>query len=135
MSINILSTLFSNKVLAMTRLHEAIDEAAEYALRSDGPFKHSCFIMSGKKIIARGNNHVRQQIGTSSVHAEIDAIWRINNTDLYDNLKAIIIRSSPTGRLGNSRPCVMCMSALKQHGIKTIVYSSVGGSIVMERIQ
>lgn len=118
----------------MTRLHEAICEAAEYARKSDGPFKHSCFIMSGKKIIARGNNHIRQQIGTSSVHAEMDALWRINNTDLYDNLKAIIIRSSPTGRLGNSRPCAMCMSALRQHGVKTIVYSSVGGRIAMEVI-
>jgi tRNA(Arg) A34 adenosine deaminase TadA len=118
----------------MTRLHEAIEEAAEMATQSDGPFRHGCVIMSGKKIISRGNNHIRTQIGTASVHAELDALWRIQNTDAYENLKAVIIRSSKTGQLGNSRPCTMCYAALKQHGVKTIVYSTMGGKIAMEKI-
>ncbi|AGE59909.1 cytidine and deoxycytidylate deaminase [Acanthocystis turfacea Chlorella virus TN603.4.2] len=115
------------------RLHEAIDEAISCAEQTNQPFRHGCVIMSGKKMVSNGFNHARRNIGTYSVHAEMDALWKLN-TDAYDNLKAVIVRVSKTGRLGNSRPCTMCMAALKQHGVKTIVYSSFEGHIQMERI-
>jgi deoxycytidylate deaminase len=115
------------------RLCEAIDEAISCAEQADQPFRHGCVIMSGKKVVSNGFNHGRKHIGTYSVHAEMDALWKLNS-DAYDNLKAVIVRVSKTGYLGNSRPCTMCMAALKQHGVKTIVYSSIGGRIVMEKI-
>ena len=115
------------------RLCEAIDEAISCAEQADQPFRHGCVIMSGKKVVSNGFNHGRRHIGTYSVHAEMDALWKLNS-DTYDNLKAVIVRVSKTGYLGNSRPCTMCMAALKQHGVKTIVYSSFEGRIQMERI-
>ncbi|AGE56192.1 cytidine and deoxycytidylate deaminase [Paramecium bursaria Chlorella virus NE-JV-1] len=118
----------------MTKLHEAIEEASRLAAQTNGCFRHGCVILEGKKIVARGNNHVRTNIGTSSIHAEMDALWKIQNSDAHSNLKAVIIRISKTGQFGNSRPCDMCYSALKQHGVKTIVYSSVGGRIAMEKM-
>jgi len=116
------------------RLIEAIDAAAELASQAEGSFKHGCVVLSGKNVVAQGFNHTRKNIGTLSVHAEMDALWKIQNADLYDNLKAVIIRVSKTGVLGNSRPCPMCMNALRQHGVKTIVYSSFEGRIMMERL-
>jgi tRNA(Arg) A34 adenosine deaminase TadA len=118
----------------MVRLIEAIDIAIDLAKKSDGPFKHGCLILSGKKIISRGNNHTRKNIGTLSVHAEMEALWRIYDSDTYDNKKAIIIRVTESGKLASSRPCHMCMAALSQHGVQTIVYSTRCGGISMERI-
>jgi deoxycytidylate deaminase len=62
----------------------------------------------------------------------MDALWKMDAD--YSNLKAVIIRSSKTGKIGNSRPCDMCMSALRQHGVKTIVYSTASEQISMEII-
>jgi len=118
----------------MTRLSEAIELAIEQANRSAAPFKHGCVILSGKKIISEGYNHTRKNIGTFSVHAEMEALWKIYDTELYENKKAVIIRVSPSGKLANSRPCTICMTALKQHGVKTIVYSTPCGRIHMEKI-
>lgn len=120
--------------LSPMRLSEAIDEAICCAEQVDEPFRHGCVIMSGRKMISSGYNHTRKQIGTYSIHAEMDALWNMDS-DAYDNLKAIVVRVSKTGVLGNSRPCSMCYNALKQHGVKCVVYSSVGGKIVMEKIQ
>lgn len=115
------------------RLSEAIDEAIECAKNAQEPFRHGCVILSGRKMVSSGFNHTRRQIGTFSVHAEMDALWCLDS-DNYDNLKAVIVRVSKTGYLGNSRPCDMCMAALRQNNVKTIVYSTVGGKICMERI-
>ncbi|AAC96568.1 cytidine and deoxycytidylate deaminase [Paramecium bursaria Chlorella virus AN69C] len=118
----------------MTRLDEAIESAIEQAKRSTGPFKHGCVVLSGKKIISEGHNHTRKQIGTFSVHAEMDALWKIYDSDLYEHKKAVIVRVNDSGKLANSRPCVICMAALQQHGVKTIVYSTPCGRLNMERI-
>ncbi|ABT14670.1 hypothetical protein NY2A_B271R [Paramecium bursaria Chlorella virus NY2A] len=128
------TNIYSFTNFDMTRLDEAIESAIEQANRSSGPFKHGCVIMSGKKIIATGNNHTRRDIGTFSIHAEMDALWRISDSDLYDNMKAVIIRVTNTGKLANSRPCEMCMAALKQHNIRTIVYSTTCARLKMEKI-
>ncbi|AGE54171.1 cytidine and deoxycytidylate deaminase [Paramecium bursaria Chlorella virus NY2B] len=119
----------------MTRLDEAVSIAINQANRSTGNFRHGCVILSGKKIIAEGHNHMRRDIGTFSVHAEMDGLWKIYDSDLYDNLKAVVIRITTTGKLANSRPCEMCMAALRQHKIETIVYSTACGRLKMEKIK
>ena len=118
----------------MTRLDEVVDIAIEQAARSTGNFRHGCAITSGKKIISYGHNHMRKNVGTYSIHAEMDALWKIYDSDLYENKKAVIIRLNESGKLANSRPCSICMQALKQHGVKTIVYSTVSGQLQMETI-
>jgi tRNA(Arg) A34 adenosine deaminase TadA len=118
----------------MVKLIEAIDLAIEQAKKVNGAFKHGCVIMSGKNIVSKGNNHIRTKLGTSSVHAEMDALWKMDS-DQYFNKKAVIIRLSNGGmKLANSRPCSICMGLLKQHGINTIAYSTTSGKIQMETI-
>ena len=118
----------------MVKLIEAIDIAIDQARKSNGPFKHGCVVMSGKNVIAKGNNHVRNKVGTLSIHAEMDAIWKMDS-DQYSNKKAVIVRlSNGATKLANSRPCSICMGLLKQHGITTIAYSTSSGSIQLEQI-
>lgn len=119
----------------MTKLAEAIDIAVEQARKSNGPFKHGCVVMSGKNVIAKGHNHIRRNIGTLSIHAEMDSVWKIMDSDQYSNKKAVIVRlSNGATKLANSRPCSICMGLLKQHGITTIAYSTASGSIQLEQI-
>ena len=118
----------------MVKLVEAIDMAIEQAKKANGTFKHGCVIMSGKNVISKGHNHVRNQIGTLSIHAEMDCLWKMDS-DQYSNKKAVIVRLSNAGtKLSNSRPCSICMGLLKQHGISTIAYSTASGTIKMEQI-
>jgi len=118
----------------MVKLIEAIDIAIDQARKSNGSFKHGCVVMSGKNVIAKGNNHERNKVGTLSIHAEMDAIWRMDS-DQYSNKKAVIVRLSKRAtKLANSRPCSICMGLLKQHGITTIAYSTASGSIQLEQI-
>jgi len=125
---------FDHFKIKMVKLIEAIDLAIEQAQKSSGPFRHGCVIMSGKNVISKGNNHFRNKIGTVSVHAEMDAIWKMDS-DQYSNKKAVIVRiSSAETKLANSRPCHMCMNLLKQNGISTIVFSTSSGKIQMEQI-
>lgn len=115
------------------KLVDAIDVAIEQAKKSSGPFQHGCVIMGGKNIISKGNNHVRQNIGTLSIHAEMDAVWKMDSD--HPNKTAIIVRISSSGsKLSSSRPCHMCMGTLKQHGIQRIVYSTSVGNLKIERI-
>jgi len=119
----------------MVKLIEAIDIAIEQAKKSSGPFRHGCVIMSGKHVIAKGNNHVRNKVGTLSIHAEMDSVWKIMDSEQYANKKAVIVRLSNGGtKLSNSRPCSICMGLLKQHGINTIAYSTASGKIQLEQI-
>lgn len=116
----------------MVKLIEAVDMAIEQAQKANGTFKHGCVIMSGKNVISKGHNHVRNQIGTLSIHAEMDALWKMDS-DQYSNKKAVIVRLSNAGtKLANSRPCSICMGLLRQHGVSTIAYSTASGKIMME---
>jgi tRNA(Arg) A34 adenosine deaminase TadA len=118
----------------MTKLIEAIDMAIEQAQKANGTFRHGCIIMSGKNVISKGHNHVRNQIGTLSIHAEMDALWKVDSYQ-YANKKAVVMRLSNGGmKLANSRPCPMCMNLMKQNGVNTIVYSTSTGTIQMEHI-
>ena len=116
------------------KLVEAIELAVEQAQKATGPFRHGCAILNGKKLLSKGHNHVRRHVGTLSIHAELDALWKIYDSDLYDNKRAVVVRVNGSGRLANSRPCSICMNALRQHGVHTVVYSTVHGGFQMERI-
>ena len=117
------------------RLDEVVDMAIRQAARSSYHYRHGCVILSGKRVISAGHNDVRHRYGMVSVHAEINALWKIYDSDIYDNKRAVVIRVNETGNLCNSRPCDACMRALKRHGVRNVVYSTSGGNLEMEVIQ
>lgn len=62
-------------------------------------------------------------------HAEIAALKQADNPK-----ELLVIRLSKTGRLMESRPCPICMAAIKDTEIHTIYYSNEYGEIVKEKI-
>jgi deoxycytidylate deaminase len=113
---------------------DAIDVAVDQANKAIGTFRHGCVIMNGRKVVAVGNNHRRKHIGTFSVHAEMDAIWKMPCNESFDNLKAIVIRINREGHLVYSKPCEMCQKTLQDNGIRCVAYSTHNGHVVVEKI-
>jgi hypothetical protein len=53
----------------------------------------------------------------------------------FSQISIIVIKSSTTHKLGSSRPCNMCLHALKIMHIKYVYYSNTYGEIIKEKIK
>jgi hypothetical protein len=73
-----------------------------------------------------------------STHAEMDALSKLESTsDRSDRIRydLLVVRISPTGILGNSRPCYHCLRSLGRTfiNIRSVYYSTIDGRIVREK--
>lgn len=91
--------------------------------------KHGCIIVNGGAVQSKGTNTYRnqpgiiQEIEALSDHAEINALKRGSN---LRGAVAYIARVNNHGEPRQSRPCPDCLQALKDAGIKRIVYTVSG---------
>lgn len=108
--------------------------------------KIGAVIQKKKRILGIGFNqkktHPKQQffnqyrdefnpVWKGYLHAEMDALRKVEGEDLKDAV-LYVYRELHDGSLGVCRPCNACMAAIKQAGIKTIVYTTHDGSICKE---
>lgn len=101
--------------------------------------KHSACLIGGDRIITFGYNKcikksiINDQIVKFTIHAEVDALCKIDNK-FVRGMDILIIRlgSSRTKKLRNSRPCNACIDRLSQYGIRKVYYSNEQGDIVYE---
>jgi deoxycytidylate deaminase len=92
--------------------------------------KHGSVIVKGGRVISTGVNkershprivsseHIKQHC---SVHAEVDAIKRakdVSGATIY------VARVNRRGEQRDSRPCSRCYEAIKESGIRKIVYTT-----------
>lgn len=105
---------------------DGIDAAMRQAELAVGTFRHGAVVLVGKRVVARGHNHVRgaASAGVPSIHAEMDALWKLRDPPPSGQLRLVVVRLSKSGRLANSRPCAMCMNVLQRRGVHTVVYST-----------
>lgn len=104
-----------------------------YALRlaenSKERHRHACVIVRGGSIQARGINTNRNTPGfvddveALAIHAEVAALKSCHRTD---GAVAYVARINVRGEARQSRPCPRCMQALKDAGIKRVVYTING---------
>lgn len=52
----------------------------------------------------------------------------------FSQISLIVIKASLTKKLGLSRPCNMCLYAMRVLGIKYVYYSTVDGRIIKEKV-
>ena len=108
-----------------------LEQAANYAKNSDLGHKHGCVIVYNDKIISWGFNKKNNSLKNFSIHAEIDAINRLNkkykNKKIINNCSLYVVRIrngfNEEDLLKMSKPCVNCASKIKKIGIKTVYYS------------
>lgn len=103
--------------------------AQRLAMESNERTKHGCIIVKSGAVQSKGVNTYRNQPGiiaeieALSVHAEINAIKRGSR---LDGAVAYIARVNNHGEPRQSRPCPDCLKALKNVGVKRIVYTING---------
>lgn len=110
-------------------------------------FNHVASLVRDASLISMGENCLqtaspRTHGGKSSIcsmHAEMNAIRKAStNRSIKDGatMDLIVIRVSPTGVLGMSRPCCRCIQRIQSARFKIdrIYYSTADGKIVAERL-
>jgi deoxycytidylate deaminase len=92
--------------------------------------KHGSVIVKGGRVIGTGINKERnhptivssEHIKTDcSVHAEIDALKKVKDAT---GATVYVARVNRRGQARDSRPCNRCYSALRNNGIRKIVYTT-----------
>ena len=110
-----------------------------------GPFKYklaAAALDERGKVIAYGTNirktHPLQAHHAKStnqpdkvfLHAEIAALVKCRSQPH----SLFVIRVRGNGSLGMAKPCPICMSAILEAGVRTIIYSNSIGGIVEEQV-
>lgn len=92
--------------------------------------KVSAIVVRGNRIFSTGFNkiqsHPRSNSYDNMLHAEVSALIGLD----YKTTKGATIyvfREKKTGELGISKPCPNCEVAIRNAGIKKVIYSSEQG--------
>lgn len=107
--------------------------AIKLAETSQERTKHGCVIVRGGAVQAMGVNTYRnkpgiiEDINALSVHAEINTLRRAKR---LDGAVAYIARINNHGEARQSRPCPDCLKALKQAGVKRVVFTINGNQYI-----
>lgn len=110
-----------------------LTRATNLAKKSTQRHKHACIIVRGGSIQGFGINIGRnipgiiQEIDDLAYHAEIKAL---KNTIRTDGAIAYIARVNSFGEQRMSKPCPNCMEALKNAGVKRVIYT-INGSMYL----
>lgn len=92
---------------------------------------HGAVIVRGGQILSIGVNKCKKNgfikayahHDFCNTHAECDAILKARKKIDLTNSKIYVLRVRRDGKLSNSRPCAMCLKAMKHYGIKRAFYT------------
>ncbi len=107
----------------MDALGDAFTLAREEALKSVETFRHGAVLMRRNSVVAFGRNKNANSVGLPSIHAEMDACWKLDKNERVRDLHLVVVRVTKTG-LACSRPCAACLRSLKQRGIRKITFTT-----------
>jgi len=104
------------------------DLAKKLSFKSDHRCKLGCVIIKKSKILGVGFNKLKTSPRSTHpyqmIHAELDAILNVSDTNDLVNSELYIYRQTKDGILANSFPCVYCQYLLKNFKIKTVYYTT-----------
>lgn len=124
----------------MKRHEKLIRRAVDVAQTSEYRWKHGAVIAKNSKILGSAPNKFRNSPSVDpdnvSDHAERATLRELLKvrSDLR-GCTIYIARINKAGQTMMSRPCVWCMWAIIEAGIKEIVYTNDLGSFSVEQIQ
>jgi len=72
---------------------------------------HVAMIFKGRKLLAIGQNKVG---GRNTIHAEVDAIKAVGDTNKLRGALMVVIRIGSQGSLQNSAPCESCRVVIRK---------------------
>lgn len=105
--------------------------AKKLALSSSGEYRLGSVVVKSGRILSRGinkynmlNNLARKYFGYQTIHAEIDALNQIWDKRNIKGTTLFVFRTKKNGEPANSRPCDRCMNAIRDLGVRKIVYTT-----------
>ncbi len=93
------------------------------ALKSVETFKLGAAVMRRKSVLAIGRNKNVNAHGLPSIHAEMDACWKLDKNERFEDLRLVVVRATKTG-VACSKPCPACLRSLRRLGIRKITYTT-----------
>ena len=97
------------------------------AQKSECKYSHCAVIFDGKKPVSIGHNRLAKQmmkrIGMHTIHAEHDALRKLNPKYDISQCAMYVYRFNNHGNPRFSKPCDRCVRRLKASGIKEVYYT------------
>jgi tRNA(Arg) A34 adenosine deaminase TadA len=105
--------------------HDVVGLAAQEALKSAETFRLGAVLMCDRHVVALGRNRNINPCGTSSIHAEMDALWKAGRHLKRAKLHLVVVRVLRDDRTtACSKPCGVCTAALARRGIGKVTYTT-----------
>lgn len=103
-------------------LRQAYDRAMNEALKSVETFRLGAAVVRRRRVVATGRNKNHNSCGLSSIHAEMDAVFKCPK---HHKAHVVVVRvMSDESTTGLSRPCDACTRALRRMGVHRVTYTT-----------
>ena len=103
-------------------MNDALLLAIRQAQRSAETFRHGAVLLEGRSVVATGYNRNINACGLNSIHAEMDALWKVRHRS--NNFHIVVVRLRRDQEFGYSRPCRQCARVLLKLGVKRMTYTT-----------
>lgn len=101
----------------------ALAEAVGQASKCVETFRHGAVLLEGSRIVAAGRNRNQNACGLMSIHAEMDAAWKVKPWSASPS-HVVVVRLRRDHGFGYSRPCHACREALRRKGVQRMTYTT-----------
>jgi deoxycytidylate deaminase len=113
------------------RREHYMELASKEAQKSYMSQQHGCVIVLDNEIISVGHNrHTKQMFHCYSIHAEVDALSKINKKKyktMFSKMEMYVVRIGKgifSETLKYSKPCEGCEAAITKYGVQKVFYST-----------
>ena len=104
-------------------MDRALALAVEQALKGVETFRHGAVLLQGSRVLAAGYNRNQNACGLTSIHAEMDAAWKVKRWAAAPS-HVVVVRLLRDHGYGYSRPCRACREALRRKGVRRMTYTT-----------
>jgi len=100
--------------------------------------RHVAVVVKGGRVLSIGRNRYKTHPKSSedafcrSVHAEMDAIWKIKDKSLLQGATIYVARKGRNDLPGMSCPCMKCQEIISKHGMRRAVFTTEHGTGTMD---
>ena len=102
-------------------MHAALRRAHEEALKSTETFRLGAAVLRSRRVVSSGRNRSLNPHGLPSVHAEMDAAFRVRDPS---GAHVVVVRLLRDGSPALSRPCEACARALARRGFRKVTFTT-----------
>lgn len=103
-------------------MEQALALAHKEALKSVEQFRLGAAVLRRRSVVATGRNRNINACGLSSIHAEMDALWRSGSKK---GVHLVVVRVMRDGEAtGLAKPCAACERALARVGVRKVTYTT-----------